>query len=428
VELIKINVTGHWYVIGVNGVKRAGDAMRGPLSMGGYRITDLAAPTNANDAARKADVDAITTEKINTTAYRPATEDGSTYPIGVTSFAVTSGVSDGWPQDAGVVLTTRLSNIRCLQIFMASSATGAQNGRVYVRSWRSDRGWSDWRRQWDNQEMGAGSGLDADLLRGMQPSTSATPNTIVQRDPYGRFKSAAPSASDDVARKAEVDAKLSLSGGTIIGELSIRAPGQNSESAVNLFDNTGIRKGRLFYHLDSDRVIFRKYAPSGAIAADVLFNESEFRYRVGSTYYNVWHSGNLPYETGTWTPELTFGNSSSGITYGNRKGQYTRIGNVVYWTMEMQLSSKGTATGTARISGLPFIPLSTAPDVILPVGYATRITLPSGGEWASAQIFWNSAVLVLFASGNVGTNAVITNEHFTDNSGLKIQGFYFIPN
>ena len=37
-------------------------------------------------------------------------------------------------------------------------------------------------------------------------TSEATPNRIVMRDSAGRFKAAAPSASDDVARKAEVDA------------------------------------------------------------------------------------------------------------------------------------------------------------------------------------------------------------------------------
>lgn len=36
-------------------------------------------------------------------------------------------------------------------------------------------------------------------------TSAATPNTIVQRDAQGRIKAAAPSAADDVARKAEVD-------------------------------------------------------------------------------------------------------------------------------------------------------------------------------------------------------------------------------
>ena len=53
------------------------------------------------------------------------------------------------------------------------------------------------------------SDLDAhtQATTGVHGATSAaTPNTIVQRDPNGRFKAGAPAAADDVARKAEVDA------------------------------------------------------------------------------------------------------------------------------------------------------------------------------------------------------------------------------
>ncbi|UVI28157.1 hypothetical protein [Paenibacillus spongiae] len=56
---------------------------------------------------------------------------------------------------------------------------------------------------------GHGSGLDADLLDGMQPAVVVTPNTIIQRDPDGRAKVAAPATADDIARKAETDAALS---------------------------------------------------------------------------------------------------------------------------------------------------------------------------------------------------------------------------
>ena len=46
-----------------------------------------------------------------------------------------------------------------------------------------------------------------DMVDQLNGATSAaTPNTLVQRDSAGRFKAVAPSASDDVVRKAEVDA------------------------------------------------------------------------------------------------------------------------------------------------------------------------------------------------------------------------------
>jgi len=53
---------------------------------------------------------------------------------------------------------------------------------------------------------GAGSGLDADLLAGLAPTSAATVSTIMQRDAAGRAKVVAPSAVDDIARKDTVDA------------------------------------------------------------------------------------------------------------------------------------------------------------------------------------------------------------------------------
>jgi hypothetical protein len=381
--LLKMSAT-QWVVVGNPGIKRTGDAMRGPLSMGGYRITDLAAPTNANDAARKAEVDAITTEKINTTAYRPATEDGSTYPIGVTSFAVTNGLSDGWPQDAGVVSTTRLSDYRCLQIFMAS-ATGSHNGRVYVRSWRIDIGWSNWRRQWDDREMGAGSGLDADLLHGRQPSTSATANTIVQRDSSGRAKFAAPAASDDAARKAEVDAHANRTDN----------PHAVTKSQVGLgnVQNYGIAS--------------QAQAEAGS-ANNVYMTPLRTKQAIDQF---------VPIETGTWTPELRFGGQNTGISYASRRGQYTRIANVVHWTFEISLSSKGSASGIATIAGLPFSKgVGFDPHA---VGNASNISVPSG-QWLSSYIASTSVYLT------TNNGVLITSAEFANNSLLRASGFYFI--
>ena len=61
------------------------------------------------------------------------------------------------------------------------------------------------------------------------------------------------------------------------------------------------------------------------------------------------------YEEGTWTPELAFNGSSTGITYDSgARGFYTKIGNVVNVFVRMVLTSKGVQTGVATITGLPF--------------------------------------------------------------------------
>ena len=60
------------------------------------------------------------------------------------------------------------------------------------------------------------------------------------------------------------------------------------------------------------------------------------------------------YEEGTWTPTLTFGGGSAGITYGSQLGTYVKIGKLVWLNCRLALSAKGSSTGSARVTGLPF--------------------------------------------------------------------------
>jgi hypothetical protein len=60
------------------------------------------------------------------------------------------------------------------------------------------------------------------------------------------------------------------------------------------------------------------------------------------------------YEEGNWTPVLVFGVGSTGITYGTQQGRYTKVGRTVTIRFEITLTSKGSSTGEASITGLPF--------------------------------------------------------------------------
>ena len=60
------------------------------------------------------------------------------------------------------------------------------------------------------------------------------------------------------------------------------------------------------------------------------------------------------YEEGTWTPDLKFGGANTGITYSSRSGTYTRIGRMVHARATIVLSSNGSASGGATVTGLPF--------------------------------------------------------------------------
>jgi len=60
------------------------------------------------------------------------------------------------------------------------------------------------------------------------------------------------------------------------------------------------------------------------------------------------------YEEGTWTPGVAFGGGIVGITYGTQAGNYTKIGNMVTAWFTMALTNKGSSTGSATLTGLPF--------------------------------------------------------------------------
>lgn len=65
------------------------------------------------------------------------------------------------------------------------------------------------------------------------------------------------------------------------------------------------------------------------------------------------------YEEGTWTPSFTFATPGTlSINYGNRSGSYTKVGNLVTARFAITINpnqfSKGSASGTFIIGGLPF--------------------------------------------------------------------------
>ena len=60
------------------------------------------------------------------------------------------------------------------------------------------------------------------------------------------------------------------------------------------------------------------------------------------------------YEEGSWTPSFYPLSSNIPITYTTREGKYTKIGNVVYWHLKIQVSNiTGNRNQSFGISGFP---------------------------------------------------------------------------
>ena len=124
------------------------------------------------------------------------------------------------------------------------------------------------------------------------------------------------------------------------------------------------------------------------------------------------------YEEGTFTPTLTFGGGSVGITYLNQTGKYTKIGNTVSISITIILSNKGSSTGTALITSLPFaVTQEPAYSVyVQSVSFADMLVLNSD---AGTNINLREA-------SNAGTTTLLNDTNFANDSMVRVSGTYIL--
>lgn len=131
------------------------------------------------------------------------------------------------------------------------------------------------------------------------------------------------------------------------------------------------------------------------------------------------------YEEGTWTPALSFGGGTTGITYGAATlGRYTKVGNLVTLTGMLTLTSKGSATGAAQVTGLPFASLNDSIYASCAVGYASGFTSVTGA--VLGLVLPNASKISLYQSNNGGA-AGLTNAQLTNTSALYFTVSYEVP-
>ena len=122
------------------------------------------------------------------------------------------------------------------------------------------------------------------------------------------------------------------------------------------------------------------------------------------------------YEEGIWTPVLAFGGASTGITYGSpTNGRYTKIGRKVTVSGSLVLTSKGSATGAATITGLPFTSANDGITASAAIGFASGMSGITGGVLATVPP--NGSRLNLHNAAN-GSGTSATNSNFSNSSQL----------
>jgi hypothetical protein len=129
------------------------------------------------------------------------------------------------------------------------------------------------------------------------------------------------------------------------------------------------------------------------------------------------------YEEGTWTLGVSFDNAAAGVTYSLNSGTYTKIGRKVTVNGIVILTSKGSSTGAARVTGLPFA-IATGD------AFTSAVTLHQENISFANQLqgygLVSTTTIDLRETTEAGVNTAITNAEFADNSRIIISFTYFV--
>jgi len=126
--------------------------------------------------------------------------------------------------------------------------------------------------------------------------------------------------------------------------------------------------------------------------------------------------------SGSWTPGITFGGGNTGVTYAaSNSGFYTKTGNLVTVTGYLELTSKGSSTGDAVITGLPFTCAETAAATAVPSLLMVAVTFAGqyGGYIGTGQALFN-----LVQISTLGAYVTLTDANFANNSTVMISMTY----
>jgi hypothetical protein len=120
------------------------------------------------------------------------------------------------------------------------------------------------------------------------------------------------------------------------------------------------------------------------------------------------------YDKGVWTPTI-LGDSGSGVAYVTQSGRYIKIGQLVYVTFHIQLSSKGTISGEARMGGLPFTVVNAGVPARGPLSISIWENLAAAKAWVALYTLGNSTTAYFVASGG----AVTSSENAMNTSAIS---------
>lgn len=123
----------------------------------------------------------------------------------------------------------------------------------------------------------------------------------------------------------------------------------------------------------------------------------------------------------TWTPTISFGGATTGITYSQNRGYYIRIKNFVFVTGYILLTSKGSATGAMLIEGLPYT-IANATRALTPA--TLRLQNVTFANQFQGYGVYNTKTIALMELTEAGAETALTHADFANNSLIMVSLIY----
>jgi len=233
------------------------------------------------------------------------------------------------------------------------------------------------------------------------------------KDSYGKINTSLTNLNND---------KLEKSGDTMTGKLISAG---SSGSIANSEPDKGMIEVRSASDTDAAFMTFHRMGVYASyIGIDVDNKWKVGGWSAGSSAREIWHAGNVPIETGTWTPIITSTSGSNNHTYGSRSGRYVRMGDLVFVWGNVSLTAKDSGmAGTVVIGGLPFLVANDGHYPAVNIGWYGYVAKGNSNQ-LTARFDPNSPIVSLWEGGdNLGPVALAASK-ITDTTEFAIGGVY----
>jgi hypothetical protein len=128
------------------------------------------------------------------------------------------------------------------------------------------------------------------------------------------------------------------------------------------------------------------------------------------------------FEKGNWTATIAFGGGTTGITYSQASGRYTKIGREVFCSFVITMTDKGSSNGNVTINGLPFTSTNDSEDRVNGIvsfmggvsGIFSQLMVYNTTNTANAGIYDTNG-----HQGDTSSSASITDSNFSNSTHIR---------